>query len=157
VLKPLENKVAPRRFVSALATLFLVGSLAGCKTHSTSQYISPRVEGRVLDAHTRQPVKGVRVGRPPPGKTPSAAQPPKGGQVMGQSPTVWTRANGTFALPSERDLTFFGGGRYSVTVCFEKSGDHRLTTDYTLANADLATNGEPIVKTGDILLEPRAK
>ena len=62
---------------------------------------------------------------------------------------------GYFHLDSERDLTLFRqAGWYSVTLAFAHKGYEQLVTNYTLANAVVATNGEPVVKAGNILLQP---
>src|SRR5439155_18731929 len=59
----LEVGVLRRTVVQAIASLLLVGALVGCKTHSASQYVSPQVTGRVLDAESRQPLAEVKVQR----------------------------------------------------------------------------------------------
>jgi hypothetical protein len=52
-----------REFPSGICVVALavVGMLAGCKSAPLSQYISPRVEGRVSDATSQQPLKNVEV------------------------------------------------------------------------------------------------
>lgn len=148
---------------NTLKAALLVGAvaaaiLAGCKSSSPSQYISPRVEGRVLDAQARQPLEGVRVRRVAPGFAPSVDQAPKGSQIMERTPVVRTRPDGTFSMDSQRDLELFGRtGWYSVTLAFERAGYQPFTTNYTLVNATNTPSGEPLVLTGDILLAPRSK
>src|SRR6187402_378875 len=65
--------------------------VTGCKSASTSQYTAPRVEGRVLDAETRQPLGGVKVRRVDPYAGGASRQVPKGGQSIEKSPGVRTR------------------------------------------------------------------
>src|SRR5436190_4277861 len=88
---------------SMLVGLCLV---AGTGCESPSQYVSPRITGRVLDEHTGQPIPKVRVQRwtaAPVGSMDSK----KGAQNMDQEPHVFTVRDGTFALQSERSLAFF--------------------------------------------------
>jgi hypothetical protein len=129
--------------------------LAGCKTTSPSQYISPRVEGRVLDAQTHQPIVGVKVVRVVADPEPLVDQAPKGGQALERTPDVRSLKDGTFVLDSERDLELFRRtGWYSLTLTFEHAGYASITTNYTIANATNSPSGEPLVKAGDILLAP---
>ena len=129
--------------------------VAGCKTTSPSPYISPRVEGRVLDAKTHQPIAGVKVIRVEPDLEPAVDQALKGGQTMERTPAVRSIKDGTFILDSERDLELFRrAGWYSVTLTFEHAGYTSITTNYTVANATNSPSGEPLVKAGDILLTP---
>ena len=135
--------------------LLVVGFVAGCKSTSPSQYTAPRVEGRVLDAQTRQPLGSVTVRRIDPDAASATRQVPKGGQSMRQAPDVRTRPDGAFALDSERDLTLFRNSSwYSVTLSFAHAGYASFTTNYTPANAFTTPEGEPQVNTGDILLVP---
>lgn len=93
--------------LSALLWVPLALCLAGCQTNSPSQYVSPRVTGRVLDAQTHQPVADVQVSRVSANEDLRALDVPKGGQAMETAPAVRTGADGTFVLDSERSLTFF--------------------------------------------------
>jgi hypothetical protein len=132
--------------------------LAGCQSTSPSQYSSPRVEGRVLNAQTHQPIDGVTVRRIDPSANVATDQAPKGGQVMQQAPAVRTTRDGAFVLASERNLQLFRrSGWYSVTLSFEHYEFLSFTTNYTLANATNTPSGEPLVKAGDILLAPLSR
>jgi len=140
--------------VSALAALLQ----AGCQTSSPSQYISPRVTGRVLDGQTHQPVAGVQVKRVTAGENLQGIDTPRGGKAMEKNPAVRTGADGTFVLDSERALTFFRrGGWYSVTLSFQHPDYERFLTTYTLKDATTTPEGEPLVKAKDILLFPLEK
>jgi hypothetical protein len=140
----------------ALAVIILAISVTGCKSSSPSQYISPRITGRVLDAKTQQPIAGVQVRRLVPNQAPDVAQMIKGGERLDQSPVVRTGRDGEFVLVSEKNLALFQRlGWYSVNVAFVHSGYERLTTEYTLLNATNTPTGEPLVKAGDIRLQPK--
>lgn len=141
----------------ALALALVTLALAGCKSASPSQYISPRITGRVLDARTQQPIEGVQVWRltpPDPNVDPAL----KGGQVMQQqAAAVRTRSDGTFVLVSERNLAVFRRlGWYSVSLTLAHPSYERLTTEFTLANATNTASGEPLVRAGDIQLQPKS-
>lgn len=149
-----------------LPSIFCGGSCAfllatciftGCVSSSPSQYVSPRVTGRVIDAQTQQPIKGVRVQRPTPDQNVDADETLKGGQLTEQTPAVRTGSDGRFALTSERDLALFRNvGWYSVRVSFDHAGYERLVTNYTLIDAIITPSGEPLVKAGDIRLRPKS-
>ena len=144
----------PIRHLLALLALLL----AGCSTHSPSQYISPRVEGRVLDSQTRRPLAEVTVRRFEPNQDSSAYASTHGGEVMVRTPFVRSRVDGSFVLESERELALLRRlGWYSVSLAYEHRGYERFTATYTVAKATNSVKGEPVVFTGDILLKPLAK
>jgi len=155
--------VYPRRQPTALwRAAVLLGVVAvgggGCKSSSLSQYIAPRIEGRTVDARTRQPLAGVTVHRVVPGEEAAPGDTLKGGQSMEQSPDVRTKGDGTFALASERDLELFQrSGWYSVTLRFQHVGYASFTTNFTPAQATQTAGGEPLVKAGDIPLVPLSR
>lgn len=147
-------RVAPLQIGCALAACIV----AGCQSTSPSQYISPRVEGRVLDAQSRQPIGGVMVRRLDPGAEVAPGEIPKGARAMEQALDVRTGKDGVFALASERNLQLFQrSGWYSVTISFKHAGYSLFTTNYTLANATNTPGREPLVKAGDILLVPLSR
>jgi hypothetical protein len=130
----------------------------GCKSTSPSQYISPRVEGRVLDSQSHQPIKDVQVRRHAADDNYRAEDPPKGGEMIKKAPAVRTAADGTFVLDSVRDFALLQEiGWYSLSLTFQHPAYERFFTNYTLAKATNTVSGEPLVKTGDILLTPLAK
>jgi hypothetical protein len=132
----------------------LLVAVVGCK--SISQYVSPQVEGRVLDARSRQPIKGVRVARLSSQDQAAAMQPPKAGQAMLPSDSVQTAADGQFRLPSLKDLGIFRKlNWYSVTVSFEHSFYLPETTTYTISSVTNSASGVPTLKLGDVLLAPK--
>ena len=49
---------------------------------------------------------------------------------------------------------FRRAGGYSVTLAFTLKGYERFVTNYTLAGAEVAPSGEPVVSAGNILLQP---
>jgi hypothetical protein len=139
-----------------LAFVIVAFAFAGCKSSSPSQYISPRITGRMLDAQTQLPIEGVQVRRLKPAQDPNVDQAIKGGERIGQTPAVRTGRDGTFVLDSERNLALFQRlGWYSVTLAFAHPGYERLTTEFTLANATNTPTGEPLVRAGDIRLQPK--
>lgn len=146
-----NSQISNSALVLAVAAL----SFAGCKSRSPSQYTSPRITGRVVDAQSRQPIPGVRVRRLTP-EEPNVAQSIKGAQVIETSPAVRTGADGTFELASERNLALFQRlGWYSVTISFTHPAYERLTTEFTLANATNTPSGEPLVRADDIALQSK--
>ncbi|MCC6823418.1 MAG: hypothetical protein V9H26_26250 [Verrucomicrobiota bacterium] len=140
-----------------LACVLVALTLVGCKSSSPSQYISPRITGRVVDRQSREPIAGVQVRRVTP-RDPNVDQAIKGGQVIETSPAVRTGSDGGFVLASERDLALFRRlGWYSVSLSFTHPNYHPLSTEFTLANATNTPSGEPLVRTGDIGLQPKSK
>jgi hypothetical protein len=136
----------------------LLGSaiLAGCKSTSMSRYVSPRVIGRVLDSSSEKPIEHVKVRRITADDSYRIQNPPKGGQLMEQTPAVLTGSDGRFVLDSTRSLSLFGTW-YSVTISFEHPGYQRFSTTYTVANVTNTLQGEPVINGGDILLAPEGK
>jgi hypothetical protein len=147
-----NNAARPDRVLLAAACV-----LAGCQSSPVlnSQYISPRVEGRVLDAATRQPVTNVSIRRLTPGQSELGNAPAAGARALERAPVVRTDRDGRFDLDSERDLTLFRqAGWYSVALAFTHQGYERFVTNFTLAQAVVTSNGEPVVNAGSILLQP---
>ena len=147
---------------SRLSTAFLGWSCfaaligAGCK--SASQYISPRVEGRVVDARTQAPIEDVLITRFSDERAYDRADPPRGGQLMQRSQGVRTGPDGTFVLASQRDVALLQRfGWYSLTLRFRHRAYEDLTVTYTLSQGTNTATGEPLVKAGDIQLTPRTK
>ena len=137
---------------SALAILVV----AGCGCHSPSQYTSPRVEGRVLDEQTQQPIRGVQVRRelnaPPP------LDGPRGAEMLTRAPATRTDAAGCFVVESERALSFIGHSMwYSVTLSFTHADYERVVRSYSFSSSTNTASGEPVVPAGEILLRPLAK
>ena len=142
-----------------LGVLIAAFALAGCKSNSPSQYISPRVEGRVVDGQSHAPIPGVQVRRVTGEDSHAATGPQKGGQLMEGAPVVVTTGkDGSFILDSEHDLASLRRlGWYSVSIAFEDPAYAPFSATYTLSNAVHTATGEPVVKAGDILLAPRSR
>ena len=131
--------------------------LTGCRSSSPSQYISPRITGRVLDAQTLQPIAGVRVRRLTPNQDPGVDQAIKGGQVIENPASVRTGSDGGFILTSEKSLALFQKlGWYSVSLAFTYPNYEALTAEFTLVNATNTPTGEPLVRAGDLHLQPKS-
>jgi hypothetical protein len=132
--------------------LFSIGAL-GCK--SLSHYVSPRIEGRVVDASSHQPIPGVVVKRLSGDEESATMDSPKGGALMMRDNGVRTSADGTFVLESMKDLAVFRKLTwYSVSVSFEHPAYQNFIGVYTLNMATNQTTGEPIIHAGDVLLTP---
>jgi hypothetical protein len=128
-------------------------TLSGC--HSFVQYISPRVEGRVVDAQTHEPLADTRVEKLSFKKKPNPAEPPKGAQVLIQHNAIFTGADGTFVLDSQKAIAVFRSVFwYSIGLSFQHAGYQTFTTNYSAANATNTPSGTPLVEAGDILLVP---
>jgi len=156
---PLSNQMAWCRCVNYLSLASWLGLAAlcgGCQSSPVlnSQYISPRVTGRVVDATTGRPIRNVSIQRLAPGQKPSTSPQAAAGQSLEQLRVIRTDAEGRFDLASERDVTLFRqAGWYSVTLAFRHTGYEWFTTNFTLVSAVLAPNGEPVVDAGNILLQ----
>jgi hypothetical protein len=151
-----EKMSVLRRETLALALAALATLATGCK-HSLSQYIAPRVTGRVLDAGTHQPVSGVRVHRLGDNPPPAPGETPRGAETLKRTPGERTRTDGTFVLASKRDLAILRRVKwYSATLSFTHPRYQELTRSYTATNATETSSGEPWVNAGDILLSPKA-
>jgi hypothetical protein len=138
----------------------LLMALAGCQAKPLGPYVAPRVTGRVLAADTHQAVAGAKVNRGRPEATPLAGFPPKGGELLLRKSDILTDHEGRFVLPSERVLTLFRWGGWSmVRLSVEHGGYQRFQTNYAATNL-VVTNlsgGEPVLDAGEILLKPSRK
>jgi hypothetical protein len=157
----MKTAFADRRSLpSKWAHVFLaaVCILAGCKTHSPSQYVSPRVEGRVVDKLTHQPIAEVQVRRVTPDEKAPPMDPVKGAQLIGKAPAFHTGPDGSFVLDSVRDVALFRKLDWiSVSLSFEHPGYEHLETRYSFTTATNTAAGEPVVNAGDVTLTPLAK
>ena len=136
-----------------LGWLMVVALAGGCKAVTATLYVSPRVEGRVLDSDSYQAIKDVRVRRVGSGNNTGVSDTSKGATRMEATPAVRTDADGRFVLASQKDIAVFGSvGWYSVTISFKHPAYEDLTETYTLDSATNNASGEPVVKAGDILL-----
>jgi hypothetical protein len=107
-------------------TLIAVAVVAGCKSTSPSQYISPRVEGRVLDVQTHQPIEAVKVQRLTADESYRVEDAPKGGQLMERAPSVAAGKDGRFILESDRAFALLRRlGWYAVSISFEHPAHQR--------------------------------
>jgi hypothetical protein len=146
------NKVLPLGGC-AIAVALAACAVTGCKS-SGSEYISPRVEGRVLDSETHQPIYRVHVKRTTPSSAKSDDYMRKGAQRMEEPFPAYTDKNGYFVIDSEKALVLFAQMNwFSVDISFEHSGYDRFVTNYTLMTATNTASGEPLVNTGDVYLQ----
>jgi hypothetical protein len=138
--------------------LLVACALPACKSFSPSDYISPRIEGRVLDAQSHQPVADVQVRPLVTDERYRLQEPPKGGAVMQKAPAVITAGDGTFVMDSERGLGLLRTpGWYAVTLTFQRPSYEYFTQTYTIKDSTNTVSGEPLIKAGDILLIPVSK
>jgi hypothetical protein len=132
-----------------------LAAITGCQS-TGAEYISPRVEGRVLDAQTHQPLSRVHVLRTPAGSQvyDNPYQLHRGEQRMGAPLPAYTGKNGRFVIDSEKALVLFAQVNwFSIDLTFEHSGYEQFVTNYTLVSATNLPSGEPLIRTGDILLQ----
>lgn len=147
-----RKPLSVRDGVTRTVAMVVAGFLAGCQ--SPSQYISPRIEGRVLDAETGVPLRDVQVRRAKDVPDPRPLDPPKGATALKSTLAVRSRADGTFVLASRRDLDFLPRARwYSITLSFEHPGYLQRTANYTLAQSTNTPSGEPLVEAGEVLMD----
>jgi hypothetical protein len=154
------NRQRADPIASRVVLLGLVILVAGCRSSPVlnSQYISPRVTGRVLDAVNSQPIRNVSIHRLAPGQNLTGNPPAAGGESLERTRALRTNAEGRFDLDSERDLMLFRRADwYSVTLAFTHTGYERYITNFTLTNAVIEPSGEPVIDAGNILLQPLSK
>ncbi len=143
-------------YLSLASWLSLAALSGGCQSSPVlnSQYISPRVTGRVVDAATGQPIRNVSIQRLAPGHKSATSPQAAASQSLEQLRAIRTDAEGRFTLASERDVTLFRqAGWYAVTLAFRHTDYEWFATNFTLVSAVLAPNGEPVVDAGNILLQ----
>jgi hypothetical protein len=132
--------------------------LLGCKTHSASQYVSPRVVGRTVDGTTHQPIADVQVRRVTPDQEHPSMDPVRGGRLIAQAPAICTGSYGAFDLDSVRSVALFQKfGWISVSLAFEHPGYEHLETRCSFTAATNTPAGEPVVNAGDVTLTPLAR
>jgi len=135
-----------------LGLTFVALAATGCQ--SAPHYISPQIQGRVLDSASHQPIEGVEVRRVSPDDSSRAGQ-AKGGEKIGKGAAVYTDADGSFVLDSQRDLAFIRkSGWFSVNLSFRHNSYESLIITYMPRQATNNVAGEPLIKAGDIYLRP---
>src|SRR5262245_10410846 len=138
---------------SLVVLCLLLGAGTGCQ--SPSQYVSPRITGRVLDEQTGQPIPNVRVQHWYQSYGVDSMDTKKGGRGLTQQPFVRTGQDGTFVMQSERSVAFLREiGWYPVTLSFAHAKYESATFSYAEAPATNLPSGEPLVRTGDTKLKP---
>jgi hypothetical protein len=107
----------------------------------------------VVDAGSSQPIAEAEVWRVKAAARTSDT--PKGATQLRGTVRAITGEDGTFVLESERALAFLRHVHwYSVTVSFAHAGYETLERTYSLNDTTNAPDGEPIVLTGDVRLNP---
>jgi hypothetical protein len=151
-------KASPRVRLWCLLLAPVCAALVGCMSGGPSEYVSPRVTGRVLAADTRQPLANVTVRRVKTGQPATVGEMGHGAQVLESDPTVRTDRQGCFVLPSVREVALLKHhGWYAVTLSFEHARYAVSQAEYTLGHSTNTPSGEPWVQAGDILLHPLSK
>ncbi len=126
--------------------------LCGCKSHPLGPYVSPQVEGQVLEAKTGVALSGVRVSRGQ-SKFDALSGYPKGGQLLMAKVPVQTGSDGRFTLEGERVLSVVrGAGWNEVRLVFSKPGYETLKTNVSMDLANQEESGRPVLKLGPVLL-----
>jgi len=147
----------PRRPWLALG-LAAALSIPGCKSHSPSHYVSPRVEGRVLAAETHQPIAGVRVRRVTPDYQAGTLEPVKGGESLQREAPAVSAADGSFNLDSQKSVALFRDlAWFTVEVSFNHRDYVPFVTNYTPRMAVTLPSGEPVIHAGDVLLSRKSE
>lgn len=153
---PMRNT---NKFVKVVVGGWLIAAAFGgaCKSPVFSRYVSPRIEGRVVDSNSHQPVEDVVVRRVISDEMYRVEGPAKGGAQMEKAPGVRTGSDGTFVMDSQRDLALIGKAEwYSVSLSFQHPGYEGYTVTYTWLDATNTAKGEPLVKAGNIVLNAAA-
>ncbi len=127
----------------------------GCQSGPFGPYVSPRVSGQVVAAHTGLPLAGVKITR---GKTPSqdvTTSPEKGAELLTSKVPAETGRDGRFVLPGERVLSIIRSpGWRTVSLSFNRAGYVRFRTNCPTAMATNSLAGEPVLDIGRVSLQP---
>jgi hypothetical protein len=133
--------------------LVIIALAGGCNSAGLSHYVSPRIEGRVIDSSSHLPVEDVLVRRLASDESYRSMNPPNAGANMENAPVVRTASDGRFVFDSKQGLAVFGKPAWhAVNLSFQRPGYEGYTATYLLADATNNVNGEPLVKAGDLLL-----
>jgi hypothetical protein len=134
----------------------LLAMAAGCQAPVLGPYTSPAIHGRVLDGGTRRPLGRVLVRRGA-HESDHGLTAPKGGELLMQKAGVRTGPDGCFSFLSESALTIFRPADWNqAQLEFKRSGYLRFQTNYSIPTpATNSPNGEPVLDTGDTLLQKR--
>ncbi len=140
-------------FLSIAGFLFT----AGCKSHPFGPYVSPRVQGQVVDAENGSPLENVKVSRNLAAYNAIGGQ-PKGGELLMLRPPAETGPDGRFTLSSERVLSIIrGSGWNEVKLVFEKAGYFKVQTNIPTTLATNSAAGEPLLLVNPVPLQRVAK
>jgi len=139
------------RCSSVLLMLAVAIGCGGCK--SPSQYISPRVEGRVVDSETRRPIADAEVRRVV--NEIRDPDPQTGAEALDAAVPAITDEHGNFVVTSRTALAFLRTLHwYTITLSFAHPGYERVKRTYMHSDATNSPSDEPLIRTGDILLRP---
>lgn len=151
----------PQSLLPSLPGMFASAALlvvAGCKSHSPSHYVSPRIVGRVLDARTQQPLEGAVVKRVVPDYEAGTLETVKGGEALQRARPAVSAADGAFNLDSQKSVALFRDlGWFSVEISVTRRDYEKFVTNYTPRMSVISSNGEPVIHAGDILLTPKSE
>lgn len=132
----------------------LLAAAVGCSTGEGlhSAYMQPRIEGRVIDADTQMPIERVVVLRNPQATVAGNDDYISAGEVQEEQHTVYTDKEGSFKVPSEKDLEMGGDRTWtSVTLKFVHPDYQMYSTNFVYGGGTDG-DGEPLFQTGDIVL-----
>ena len=150
------GRIAPAKSAKVCWLGFVLAGFTACHSITFGPYTSPRISGWVLNAETHKPLAGVKVNRDKRPRSNESLNPPKQGELLLDKPAVVTDGAGQFTFQSERALTIFRPSGWNfVELTFERSGYERYQTNYSILTAGTNTaSGEPLLETGDILMQP---
>jgi hypothetical protein len=143
------------RFLTTVMAGCLVAMVAGCSSTDGlhNAYVSPRIEGHVIDADTKLPIERVLVLRQRRSLDAGLDEYVTAGEIQQREHTIYTNADGEFDMPSRTDLEMGSDRTWSaVTLKFIHPGYHMYSTNYV--NHGGFVEGEPLLQAGDIELRP---
>jgi hypothetical protein len=128
-------------------------ALTGCSSFRWSDYVAPQVNGRVLDATTREPVERAAAHRVWGGNQSADPTTPGAARLLAKD-MVLTDAQGRFCLGAVKDaLTFSSGGMYGVRLSFTHSDYLTINTNVSGTNIfQDSPKTVPTLDVGDIFL-----
>jgi len=130
----------------------------GCQRLEEMNHVTPQINGRVLDAVTRQPLAGVTVQPVLPGQLPLEPSQEKGAQRLVRGRPMVTDAGGWFVVSSRSFVAWRQQASGSGPISFSRFGYYTLQTNFVSGPAvSFLTNGVPRLDAGNILLQPLRK
>lgn len=133
----------------------LILSGGGCSTGDGlhSAYVSPQIEGRVIDSETQMPIDRVVIIRNPQATKAGMDDYISAGEIQYPQHSIYTKKDGEFKVPSKKNLEVGSDKTWnSVTLKFLHAAYQMYSTNFVHGGADV--DGESVLLTGDIQLDP---